>query len=355
MTVRIGMIGGGMIARVHAKAIAETGGRITAVCDAVQTKAQSFAEEAACEIEGSLDGLLRRDDVDAVVIALPNDEHAPTAIAAIEHGKHVLLEKPMATSLDACDAVLAARDNSDRILQLGFVCRYAPASVAARRLIAEGAIGSIHHVRATLLRQRGIPGLGGWFTQKARSGGGCLIDIGVHLIDLVQFLTEPGGATRASGHCSSLFGGDSYVYEEMWSEPHPGGVFDVEDSIRATVHFASGLRLDLDVAWATHLPEEVISDGIVLQGDLGAMSLDIWGDELLMGCAEEGRPASHVVSIDVSDAWDDAFVGEHRAFAEAIGTRQQPSAGGEAGRSVQAIVEAIYESDRCNKEVAIVN
>jgi predicted dehydrogenase len=177
----------------------------------------------------------------------------------------------------------------------------------------------------------------------------------VHLIDLVQFLTEPGRAKRASGHCSSLFGGDSYVYDDMWSEPHPGGVFDVEDSIRATVHFASGLRLDLDVAWATHLPEGVVSDGIVLQGDLGAMSLDIWGDELLLGWAEEGRPERRVESIDVSDAWDDAFVGEHRAFAEAIDTRQQPVAGGEAGRSVQAIVEAIYESDRRKKEVAIVN
>ena len=80
-----------------------------------------------------------------------------------------------------CDEIISTRDESGKVLQMGFVCRYSPAAIKAKELIEYWAIGDVLHVQATLLRQRGIPGLGGWFTTKERSGGGCLIDIGVHL------------------------------------------------------------------------------------------------------------------------------------------------------------------------------
>ena len=133
--------------------------------------------------------------------------------------------------MNECDEIIEAAEGAGRLLQMGFVCRYAPAARAARTLVAEGKFGSIYHVNAALYRRRGIPGLGRWFTTRARSGGGVLMDLGVHLLDLALFLTGFPQATRASAVRTSLFGSPprQYHYEEMRSGPPDlEGAFDVE-------------------------------------------------------------------------------------------------------------------------------
>ena len=356
MALQLGLIGAGMIANVHAKGAAAAGGTIAAAWDPRIEAAESLVTEHGGEAVESLDALLARDDVQAVVVAVPNHLHAELAILALRAGKDVLLEKPMATTVAACDEVIAVAAAGESILQLGFVCRFAPTICAARGLIEDGVIGSVHHARATLLRRRGIPGLGGWFTTKELSGGGCLIDIGVHLIDLVMHLARPGRALRASGHCQAVLGGDAaYDYDEMWSTPVEGGTFDVEDGVRAMLRFETGMTLDLNVTWATHLPEGQMRDGIVLEGDKGAMLIDIWGDSLLVGDLQDGKAAERTIAVEVGDAWDDAFKGEHESFAAAVASRSVAAADAAQGRHVQQIVDAIYTSDQRMEEVAIVD
>ncbi len=351
----IGLIGAGMIAQVHASAAKRVGTSIVAVHDSRKEKAVKFGNEHTCDVLDSVDLLLKRDDIEGVVIAVPNARHAELAIAALKAGKHVLLEKPMAMSLQECDAILHARDTSEKVLQMGFVCRYSPAALKAKEIIESGQIGDVLHVQATLLRQRGIPGLGGWFTTKAKSGGGCLIDIGVHLIDLAMHLTSNKNPTRVYGKCNQAFTIETYAYDEMWSTPVEDGTFDVEDRVRALLTDASGTTFQFDVAWATHLPENTMKDGLMIEGSNGSLVVDLWGDELVCGFAEEGSPKTETILVELSDAWDDAFDGEHHAFAKAIANDHLDygAGSGEDGRLVQQVVEAIYLSSNLQKEVVI--
>ena len=168
----IGVLGAGMIGNVHAAAAKAIGTNIAAVYDPRQEKAEKFSKEHSCDIADSVASLVQNESIDGVVIAVPNDQHATLAIEALTSGKHVLLEKPMAMSLEQCDAILQARETTGKVLQMGFVCRYSPAALRAKELVSSGVIGEVLHVQCTLLRQRGIPGIVGRFTTKERSGGG---------------------------------------------------------------------------------------------------------------------------------------------------------------------------------------
>jgi predicted dehydrogenase len=250
---------------------------------------------------------------------------------------------------------MQVQSETKRLLQLGFVCRFAPAALKVKQLVDDGKLGTVRHARATLLRQRGIPGLGGWFTTKERSGGGCLIDIGVHLIDLLSHLTSASEPERVLGMCSQTFSMESYGYDEMWATPKPDGTFDVEDGVTATTAFANGITNQIDVSWATHLPESFIRDGITIEGDKGAVWFDLWGDSIAFGESVDGNPIESKVEVSVNEAWDDAFQSEHRAFADGIVNRAVSfDAGtGSDGRKVQTIVEAIYQSDAEKCEIQI--
>ena len=351
----IGLIGAGMIANIHAETAKRIGTTVAAVYDPRNEKAESLGSLHACDVCDSVELLLERDDIDGVVIAVPNDRHAELAIAALNAGKHVLLEKPMAMSLAQCDAILEARNSSGKVLQMGFVCRYSPAALKAKQIIERGEIGDVLHVQATLLRQRGIPGLGGWFTTKSRSGGGCLIDIGVHLIDLGMHITSKKSPARVHGKCLQAFTAETYSYEEMWSTPVDGGTFDVEDRVRSLVTDTSGTTFQLEVSWATHLPENSMNDGLLIEGTKGSLVVDLWSDKLQKGFSDNGVPKTETVQIALRDAWEDAFDGEHRAFADAIasGELADGAGTGEDGRLVQTVVEAIYASDKQQVEITL--
>ncbi|MBC8523307.1 Gfo/Idh/MocA family oxidoreductase [PVC group bacterium] len=352
----IGLLGAGMIANIHAEAIVETGSKIISVYDTQKKRQEEFSQKWKCDC-CDLDELLSRSDIEAVVVATPNDRHAELAMAAMRFGKDVLLEKPMAMSTSQCDEITQVQNETERVLQLGFVCRFAPASIKVKRLIDEGKLGTIRHARATLLRQRGIPGLGGWFTTKERSGGGCLIDIGVHLIDLLSHLTSASEPTRVLGNCTQTFSMSSYGYDEMWSTPKPDGVFDVEDGTQATISFANEITNQIDVSWATHLPESYIRDGITIEGDKGAVWFDIWGDHIAFGESVDGKPLETKIEVEVNEAWSDAFQGEHLAFSEGIVNRAVSSevCTGAEGRKVQTIIEAIYKSNEMQREVCLLD
>lgn len=351
----IGIIGAGMIADVHAETAKRIGTNVVAVFDPRSKRAENFATKHACVHEVSVEALLAREDIDGVVVAVPNDQHAELAIASMEAEKHILLEKPMAMSLQECNDILAARDATGKVLQMGFVCRYSPAAIKAKNMIDQGDLGEIQHVQATLLRQRGIPGLGGWFTTKARSGGGCLIDIGVHLIDVVMHITSKTSPSRMRGKCTQQFTEKTYAYEEMWSTPKEGGTFDVEDRVRALLTDESGTTFQFDVAWATHLPDKTVKDGLLIEGSLGALVVDLWNDSITFGYSENGTPSTKVIDVSVVDAWEDAFDGEHKAFVRAMesGTLDDDAGSGEDGRLVQRIVESVYASNTTSQEVPV--
>lgn len=161
--------------------------------------------------------LLRDPAVDAVIVCLPNFLHFPASLAALEAGKHVLCEKPPTMN------------------------------VAAKALIAAGRLGHIYHARAPWVRSRGIPqGVGGWFTEKKRSGGGALIDIGVHALDSAWYLM---GTPRPVSPSAQVFSN----FEHLVQDP----VFDVEDAAYAFIRFDNGAVVQLETSWAGNLPDDI--------------------------------------------------------------------------------------------------
>src|SRR5689334_6804397 len=132
--------------------------------------------------------LLARDDLDAVSIGVPNHLHAPIAIAALQRGLHVLCEKPLARSAEEAETIVQAAVEANRVLQVVFNHRERGDVQTLKHYIDEGKLGRIYYAKAYWMRRNGIPGAGSWFVSKAKSGGGPLIDLGVHVLDMALYL-----------------------------------------------------------------------------------------------------------------------------------------------------------------------
>jgi predicted dehydrogenase len=357
MSIGLGIFGAGGAATLHAGAAAGGGLNLRAICDVDLDKAEALAaQHPNVRAEASMDDFLADEQIAAVVVATPNAFHKDLAVAALRAGKDVLLEKPMAMNVAECDEIIAARDEAQKLLQLGFVCRGAPSALAARELVTSGRLGRIYHAKASVYRRRGIPGLGRWFTNKARSGGGVLVDLGVHVVDLALHLTGYPRATRASAVCTSTFGSpiDAYAYEEMWGgPPNPGGVFDVEDAATALVRFETGLSVEINVTWAADLSEERMKSQIVLLGDKGGCCIDLWSNELILTTDQGGRVADLPQELPKVDAWSAAWTRQAATFADNVEKRTPPEASAENGRAVQALLGAIYQSAAEGREVGV--
>jgi predicted dehydrogenase len=356
MTVRLGIIGAGSIAPFHAEAAGAAGVIVHGVCDVDADRAASLASaHGATIVTTDVDELLAAPDLDAVVVATPNHLHHVHAVRAMEAGKDVLLEKPMGVDVAACDEIIRVMERTGRIVQVGFVSRGAPTVACAKRLIDAGRFGRVHHVRAQWYRRRGIPGLGGWFTTRARSGGGVLIDLGVHMVDLALHLTGRPAARRASGVCSSVFGRpiEAYRYDDMWAgPPRPDGTFDVEDAATGLIRL-DGVTVEIGVTWAANLPEDRVRNGLVIMGDRGGCVLDVWGDEIVVSGEEGGTQVDLRPRLPGGDPWATAWRLQHERFRDAVVRREAPGASAAHGRAVQAILEALYRSSRDGCEVEI--
>lgn len=354
---RIGIVGTGSIGRVHARHAARVGLPVVAAWDPKASAVQAFqAEQPAVAVEPSLERLLARADVDGVVIAVPNDLHEPLAVQALRAGKHVLLEKPMATSVAACDRILEAANSSGRSVQMGFVCRRMPAVEMAAALARDGRLGSIYHAKASMYRRRGVPGLGGWFTTRARSGGGPLIDLGVHLLDATLHLMGHPRVLRASGATYSTFGRrmKDYAHTFMWAGPPDlAGTCDVEDHVTALLRCEGGATIELNATWAMNIPDEALPDGLALFGDAGGCRFGLQDRRLTLATEAQGVPADLSPQFRADDPTQQAWDAQARAFQRLLEEGGAPVATASQGRAVQAVIEAIYRSAAEGREVDV--
>ena len=232
--LKLGIVGMGAIGTIHAAAHQAVGeADVHAICDVdAETLAQTgdrFGVRARFERYQEM----LESDIDAVMVWVGNTLHRDVAVAALEAGKHVFLEKPMAMNAKEAAEIVAAAEKADAILQMGMVRRCAPEVRIARQWAEEGLFGEVYHVRAVMVRRRGIPGLGGWFTTLAESGGGPMIDLGVHWFDAAMHVSGLWRPTSVSAKTYAKFGPkmDRYKYVSMWAgPPHLDGVF-VTDTI----------------------------------------------------------------------------------------------------------------------------
>ena len=355
MSIRLGVIGAGAIGKVHAKAAAEVGTTVARVADVALGKAKLLAAEyEGCLATDKVDEVLADKSVDAVVIGVPNRWHKELAIQAMQAGKDVLLEKPMGLNTGECAEINAMATETKRILQVGMAYRYSAVGQAAKDVVESGELGTIYHAKAQLFRRRGVPGLGGWFTTKTLSGGGPLIDLGVHIIDLASWLMEFPQPTRVSGKTYSYFGNKmkDYVYEDMWAGPPKlDGVCDVEDSAHAMIHFEGGCSLDLQVSWAINMPTPNMASAETMGifGDRGGLTFTLSGEYVDVATENYGRNVDTRILLTETDP----FTAQAREFADCVQTRRTPLATGEQGQFVQSLIDAVYESSHTDQEVRL--
>lgn len=273
--VRFGFIGAGMIAHHSAKHVhRHPHGRVTAVYDTNPARAADLAaQRGVAEVCGSVGEMLSNPEIDAVYIAVPNKFHAESAIAALEAGKHVLIEKPLAMNASEGAAMIAAARKSGRVLLVGMNQRYLPAAQTIRAAVAAGEAGEIYHAKAYWWRRAGIPKLGTWFTQKALAGAGACNDIGVHALDVCLFLMGNFEPVAVSGATYAKFGPRG-LGEGGWGQSDREHTdFDVDDFATAFIRMRNGATVTLDAVWASHYPEEQ-KFGVELYGTEGGFSLD---------------------------------------------------------------------------------
>lgn len=352
--VKIGIIGVGTIGSVHAEAYAKVPeAEIMALCDILPDRLkEKGSRHGVATLYEDYHELLANPDIEAVSVCVPNNVHAPIAIDAFKAGKHVLLEKPMALNAQQGEAICKARDDAGRVLMMGMVMRQGPDARLVHDAVAAGKLGDIYQIRMKLIRRRGIPGLGGWFTTKAESGGGGLIDIGVHFFDLSMWMSGLWNPTRASAATYAKFGMpmEDYHYIGMWAGPPDySGTFDVDDYAAGFVRFGEQATLSFEVAWACNSQEESYLE---LLGTKAGVKVSAGGSGgNLVFCTEVDDKIA-----DVSVKYNpnrDKFAAEMAAFVNAVMGRGEPAATGEQGVTNMRLIDAIYKSAAAGQEVDV--
>src|SRR6267378_5428754 len=246
--LKFGIIGTGWPGQQHAIALAEIPDvQLHSCADSNLERLRSFAE--TYRLESSFEDyqeLLRDRDLDAAIICLPNFLHFPASLATLEASKHVFCEKPPTMNAAEMKVLRDEAAKRDLVYFFGRQFRFTPAIRTAREIIGEGRLGRIYRARATWVRSRGIPGgIGSWFTDKKRSGGGALIDIGVHALDTAWYLM---GTPRPTSISAKVFRN----FAHFASVP----IFDVEDEAHAFIRFANDTFVELEASWAANLTDD---------------------------------------------------------------------------------------------------
>jgi len=340
----------GTIGPVHADAYGASGeAEIVALCDLDEAKLKSHGDRLNVAQRFTDFRDLIAADLDAISVCVPNNVHRDVAVAALKAGKNVLCEKPTALNAKQAQQMVDAAKKSKGILQIGMVNRQRPDAQALRQYVESGALGNIYHMRATIVRRRGIPGLGGWFTTKARSGGGPMIDIGVHLFDIAMFVSGQWQPTSVSAATYGVFGPrmKGYKYVSMWAGPPKfDGKFDVEDYSSGFVRFPKGVTMSFEIVWAANAPNECF---VEVLGDKGGGRV-MHDGPLNILTEDNGFVADLTPQLPTNV---NAFHVQAKKFLAACRGEAKPAATGEQGVVAMKLIDAIYASSEAGKEVKI--
>ncbi len=280
----LAVVGCGRIAsQAHFPAFAQMDNiRIKYACDLIEEKAQLMKDtypELVEEVITDYKVALADPEVDAVYVLTPNYAHYTVTMDALQAGKHVFCEKPITINYALSCEMAEAAEKAGKMLNIGVCNRYHKSVEMLEEMNREGKFGKLYHVVCNFRAFRSIPGLGGAFTTKAQSGGGVLIDWGVHYLDLILYIL--GGAKLKTLTCDaySEMAKDmkSYHYESMWAEDTSdveNGTNDVDDFIAGHVRTAKA-SITFNAAWAQNIkPEERFIDFL---GDKGGARLTYCG------------------------------------------------------------------------------
>ena len=366
-TLRVGVVGLGFAGTTHLDAYtALPGVEVVALAGQETARLAELAETRHVpNTYEDWQDLVARDDLDIVSIGVPNALHHPIAVAALESGKHVFCEKPLATTGDQAQEMVDAAVRNDRVLEVAYNHRRRADVAFLADWLADDPIGDVYHARASWMRRAGVPGMGSWFTNKEASGGGPMIDLGSHVLDIALHLLGEPCVTSVSAVAYGVLGAagrGGRVYGV--SSAPTGSAFDVEDFSSALLRLDDGGSLLLQASWASYskVHEDIevellgATGGARLHVDDYATdgTLTLYSD--VLGQPAETRPAVNVPA------------GHHRTVIEGFIAAVQSGAGGAASAGGEArypgrygeyalhrsrVVDAIYASAEQGREVEV--
>ena len=359
---RVAVIGVGGIGPVHIEGYRKLSTvNIVAVCDLDLDRAQIIAQKYDIpKFYQKYADLLADPNIDAVSVCVPNVLHSEIAVAALKAGKHVISEKPMADTLVHAEEIVAAADEAaanGQKFMLGMNNRFNGDTQVLKKAIEAGRLGEIYYAKCGWLRRNGIPGFGGWFTSKAQSGGGPLIDIGVHALDLCLYLMDNPTPVAVSGSTYAKFGPTGKGAGNWGVERHAASkIYDVEDLAAGLVKMSNGATLVIEASWASHIRADH-GPYATLIGELGGAEIGASGGP---GAAAAGLPPTifteldgQIVNIELKSPHIAGHEAEIAHFVNCVRTDTTPISTAHQGLHVLQILDALYRSAAAGSEVVI--
>ncbi len=360
MSIKTAVIGAGGMLQYHSAGFRQAGAEIVAVADAAPGAASKAA--AKWDIPTAYDSveamLLGSPEIEAVSIIVPNKFHKSLAIQCLEAGKHVFSEKPPALNAAEVEEMIAAADKAGKKILFNYNNRARPESQAMMRYIQDGTVGRINSAQAKWIRRTGIPGFGGWFTNKELSGGGPLIDL-LHMVDLAMYFMGYPEPAHVLGQTFSDFIQDKN-FKGPWGIPdREGGVTDVENAAHGFVTFKTGQVLSLQVSWAEMIKREEVS--VVFQGTKAGGKVErLFGidgidstaiDTCELYVQENGHSVNRSITTPVCE--DMGRIGSAANFIDTLTGKAEPFNTPEQSLRLMQVIDAIYASAASGKPVSI--
>jgi predicted dehydrogenase len=352
--IKAAVIGIG-VGLAHARGyLANPDAELYAICDADPVRLKERGDQLGVPTElrfTDYNDLLKLPEVEVVSVGLPNFLHAPVSIAAFRAGKHVLCEKPLATSAAAAREMVAEARAGGRQLMVCFNYRFREDTRWLMGMRDAGRLGSIYYARAGWLRNSGIPGYGGWFTNKALSGGGPLIDLGVHILDLTLWLMGYPRPVSVSGSTFAEFGPRGL---KSFGRPRGSGGYDVEDLAAGFVRFENGAALQIETSWGSHTKPGRDDYFLTLYGSEGGAEMYVANysdrDTLSFFSEECGQPVLIKPNIVNRAAGHELAVAH---FIHCVRNGLPVESTGEQGLALMTIIDGLYESAQTGREVRL--
>ncbi len=352
----VGIVGcGGISEGKHLPALAKLDNvKIRYFCDLILERAEDMATQFGdrdAKVTVDYREVIADPEVDVVHVLTPNREHAEITIAALEAGKDVFCEKPMAKTFADAKAMLKAAMESGRTLSIAYQNRFREDAIYLKKLIEEGELGEIYYARALALRRRAVPTWGVFLDAEAQ-GGGPLIDIGTHALDLTLWLMDNYEVDYVVGNTYRKLG-DNENSANLFG-PWDPQKFTVEDSAFGFITMKNGATISLESSWAINLVDYQEASCILAGTKAGAdmqkglrINGERLGREYLWTPDLEQGGVDYFEGSDVEEASDR----ECRLFYEALAKGESPLVTPQEALVVTEILEAIYESAKSRKPV----
>ena len=353
--IRVGIIGCGGIAGAHIvgyKSIPELA-EVVACCDLDGNKAERYAKHNGIPASYTdYKEMFEKENLDAVSVCTWNAAHAPATIDALNAGIHVLCEKPMAMNTEQALAMKEAAEKNGKLLMIGFVRRFGNDADILKKFIDEGTMGDVYFAKATYLRRNGFPG--GWFGDKEFSGGGPLIDLGVHVIDLCRYLAGGPKPISVYGVTYGNLGPNRAVSagKQQWTASKTAPGFDfkytVEDFATALIRFDNGMTISVEASFNLNIKHDI--GNIEIFGTKGGARVD---PQIELVTDMNGMFVDVKPSGDTALNFDGLFSREVRHFVECVRDGKQCISPAEDGVTLMRILDAIYKSAETGEDVKI--